>query len=79
MEGVIGMSQGELVYAIGQIDKELTRNEEVLAKYRLERKDNIDPEIWDLLNRLGEVSSYLIRTRDKIATDLRDNYGIFII
>ena len=73
------MSQGELTYTIGQIDKELTRNEEILSKYRLLRKSNIDPEIWELINRLGEVSSFLMRTRDKIATDLRVNDDIFIV
>lgn len=73
------MSIDDMIRYIGQIDMELTRNEDIYRKYQLNRKDDIDPGTWDLINRLAEVSTVLMKTKADLTKKLRDEYGIFIV
>lgn len=72
------MEKDILVNTIADIDVQLRRNEEIYRKYQLKTKDELGPELWDLVSRLGEVSVALMIVRNSCAKELREHYGIII-
>lgn len=73
------MTKEELSKAIGDIEKQLMENERIYRKYELKRKDELDPETWDIITRLGELSIGLMIAKNDLTRKLREEHGIFII
>lgn len=75
----MSMTEDEMIFAIGQIEKQLNENERVYRKYQLKRIDTLDPDLVEAITRLGEVSVELMVAKSEIAKKLREKYGIFIV
>ena len=75
----MSMTEDEMIFAIGQIEKQLNENERVYRKYQLKRIDTLDPDLVEAITRLGEVSVELMIAKSEIAKKLREKYGIFIV
>lgn len=73
------MTEDEMIFAIGQIEKQLNENERVYRKYQLKRIDTLDSDLVEAITRLGEVSVELMVAKSEIAKKLREKYGIFIV
>lgn len=75
----MSMTEDEMIFAIGQIEKQLNENERVYRKYQLKRIDTLDSDLVEAITRLGEVSVELMVAKSEIAKKLREKYGIFIV
>ena len=75
----MSMTEDEMIFAIGQIEKQLNENERVYRKYQLKRIDTLNPDLVEAITRLGEVSVELMVAKSEIAKKLREKYGIFIV
>lgn len=73
------MIDSKLADMICIIDLQLESNKAVYQKYQLKSEEDLGSELWESINRLGDVSIALMRIREILVTQLREEYGVFML
>lgn len=72
------MSKEELSRKIGEIEKQLMINEDLLRTYQLKKRDDLDSDTWDILEVVATSTTALRSLRAFMADKLREE-GVFIV